>query len=153
MHHCKLQLLLHSTAQCTAASSLLLSYLDHLAPRCHIADACHTRCCCCCRRAGRVWFINRLPVFASERGVRKFTAREAASGVLLGFIFFDGVYEASKLVGYYANVTRMRPDAHPGVLNLLVSNFMDRWGVQCAAHVRQVCLLRRSCCAAVGAAW
>jgi hypothetical protein len=60
--------------------------------------------------------------------VRKFTAREAASGVLLGFIFFDGVYEAGKLVGYYANVTRMRPDAHPGVLNLLVSNFMDRWG-------------------------
>jgi hypothetical protein len=76
--------------------------------------------------AGRFWFINRLPVFAPEPGVRKFTAREAASGRLLGFIFFDAVHEAGNIVGYYANVTRMRPDAHPGVLNLLVSNFMDR---------------------------
>jgi hypothetical protein len=58
--------------------------------------------------------------------VRKFTAREAGSGRLLGFIFFDGVWEGGVLVGYYANVTRMRPGAHPGVLNLLVSAFMDR---------------------------
>ncbi|WIA39196.1 hypothetical protein OEZ86_005321 [Tetradesmus obliquus] len=78
------------------------------------------------KHAGRVWFINRLPVFAPEPGVRKFTAREAGSGRLLGFIFFDAVFEASNVVGYYANVTRMVPDAHPGVLNLLVSNFMDR---------------------------
>jgi hypothetical protein len=78
---------------------------------------------------GRVWFINRLPIYAPEPGVRKFTAREAASGRLLGFIFFDAVHEAGRVVGYYANVTRMRPDAHPGVLNLLVSAFMDRWVV------------------------
>ncbi|KAF6256766.1 hypothetical protein COO60DRAFT_1702160 [Scenedesmus sp. NREL 46B-D3] len=78
------------------------------------------------RHAGRFWFINRLPVFAPEPGVRKFTAREAGSGRLLGFIFFDAVYEAGGVAGYYANVTRLRPGAHPGVLNLLVSSFMDR---------------------------
>jgi hypothetical protein len=60
--------------------------------------------------------------------VRKFTARDVSSGRLLGYIFFDAVYEGGAVVGYYANVTRMRPDAHPGVLNLLVSSFMDRWG-------------------------
>jgi hypothetical protein len=73
-----------------------------------------------------VWFINRLPVFAPEPGVRKLTARDVSSGRLLGYIFFDTVYEGGHVVGYYANVTRMRPDAHPGVLNLLVSSFMDK---------------------------
>ncbi|WIA18896.1 hypothetical protein OEZ85_003568 [Tetradesmus obliquus] len=78
------------------------------------------------KHAGNFWFINRPPVFAPEPGVRKFTARDSSSGRLLGFIFFDAVFEAGQVVGYYANVTRMVPDAHPGVLNLLVSNFMDR---------------------------
>ncbi|WIA39195.1 hypothetical protein OEZ86_005320 [Tetradesmus obliquus] len=78
------------------------------------------------KHAGNFWFINRPPVFAPEPGVRKFTARDSSSGQLLGFIFFDAVFEPGQVVGYYANVTRMVPDAHPGVLNLLVSNFMDR---------------------------
>jgi len=28
--------------------------------------------------------------------------------------------------GYYANVTRMSPDAHPGVLNLIIKEFIDK---------------------------
>lgn len=73
-----------------------------------------------------VWFINRAPVFAPEPGVRKFVARDAA-GAVLGYIFFDGVFENGQLTGYYANVTRMLPDAHPGTLNLIIKEFLDRW--------------------------
>jgi hypothetical protein len=72
-----------------------------------------------------VWFINRTPVFAPEPGVRKFIARNAA-GALQGYIFFDGVFEGGWLVGYYANVTRMLPDAHPGTINLIIRDFLDR---------------------------
>jgi hypothetical protein len=72
-----------------------------------------------------VWFINRRPVFAPEPGVRKLVARDAA-GVLRGYIFFDGVFEGGRLVGYYANVTRLAPDAHPGTLNLIIREFLDR---------------------------
>jgi hypothetical protein len=85
-------------------------------------------------------------VFAPEPGVRKFTAREAGSGRLLGFIFFDAVYEAGNVTGYYANVTRMRPDAHPGVLNLLVSSFMDRSVMYSAPPQPNFCCHRRRCC-------
>jgi hypothetical protein len=65
-------------------------------------------------------------VFAPEAGVRKFVARNA-SGVMQGYIFFDGVYEGGQLVGYYANVTRLLPDAHPGTLNLIIKEFLERW--------------------------
>eukprot|EP00775_Hariotina_reticulata_P001702 gene1702-2047_t len=75
--------------------------------------------------SARVWFLNRLPVFAPEPGVRKLVARDK-NGQMLAFIFFDAVYEAGKVVGYYANVTRMSPDAHPGVLNLIIKEFIDK---------------------------
>lgn len=75
--------------------------------------------------ADDVWFINRPPVFTPEAGVRKFVARDS-SGQVQGFIFFDGVYENGQLTGYYANVTRMRPDAHPGTLNLVMKEFIHR---------------------------
>lgn len=71
------------------------------------------------QHAGQIWFINRLPVLQDEPGVRKFTARDN-TGAMLAYIFFDPVYEAGVLVGYYANVTRMVPDAHPGCLNLIM---------------------------------
>lgn len=75
--------------------------------------------------AGHVWFLNRSAVHRPERGVRKFIARDAA-GQLQAYMFFDAVYDAGCVVGYYANVTRMRPGAHPGVLNLMVKEFIDR---------------------------
>ena len=78
-----------------------------------------------CHRADEVWFINRPPVFAPEAGVRKFIARNAA-GEIQGFIFFDGVFENGQLTGYYANVTRMLPDAHPGTLNLMMKEFIEK---------------------------
>lgn len=74
--------------------------------------------------AGSFWFINRPPILAPEPGVRKFTARDAHNR-LLGYIFFDGVFEGGQLVGYYANVTRLVPDAHPGTLNLIVKAFLE----------------------------
>jgi hypothetical protein len=74
---------------------------------------------------GNFWFLNRQPIFAPEPGVRKFTARDAA-GRLLGYVFFDGVFERGDLVGYYANVTRMLPDAHPGTLNLIIKTFIEQ---------------------------
>lgn len=77
------------------------------------------------KRSGKVWFLNRSPVFAPEPWVRKFTAR-SRDGRLQAYIFFDAVYEGGSIIGYYANVTRMRPDAHPGVLNVLVKEFIDR---------------------------
>lgn len=77
------------------------------------------------KHAGRIWFINRLPVFAPEPGVRKLIAR-SQDGRLQAYIFFDAVYEGGRVVGYYANVTRMRPDAHPGVLNVLIKEFIER---------------------------
>jgi hypothetical protein len=70
-----------------------------------------------------VWFINRKPVFAPEPGVRKFVARDA-HGRLQGFIFFDACFEQGELAGYYANVTRLAPDAHPGTLNLIIKHFL-----------------------------
>lgn len=76
-------------------------------------------------RAARVWFLNRPPVFEPEAGVRKFIARDA-NDVMQAFIFCDAVYEAGEVVGYYANVTRMRPDAHPGVLNLMIKEIIDK---------------------------
>jgi hypothetical protein len=94
-------------------------------------------------------------VFAPEPGVRKFTAREAGSGRLLGFIFFDAVYESGRVAGYYANVTRMRPDAHPGVLNLLVSSFMDRSVLQASLGSRRAgvtCIVACLMCSRVTAA-
>ena len=78
-----------------------------------------------CAPADDVWFINRRPIFAPEAGVRKFIARNAA-GQLQGYIFFDGVFEGGRLVGYYANVTRLLPDAHPGTLNLMMKTFLER---------------------------
>lgn len=83
--------------------------------------------CCAVLAADEVWFINRRPIFAPEPGVRKFIARNAA-GKLQGYIFFDGVFEDGELVGYYANVTRMLPDAHPGTLNLMMKTFIERCG-------------------------
>lgn len=56
--------------------------------------------------------------------MRKFTARDS-SGRLLGYMFFDGVFKEGKLVGYYANVTRMLPDAHPGTLNFMIKTFLE----------------------------
>lgn len=56
--------------------------------------------------------------------MRKFTARDTKNR-LLGYIFFDGVFEGGQLVGYYANVTRLVPDAHPGTLNLIVKAFLE----------------------------
>lgn len=56
--------------------------------------------------------------------MRKLVARNA-SGVLQGYIFFDAVYEDGRLIGYYANVTRMLPDAHPGTLNLVMKAFIE----------------------------
>lgn len=57
--------------------------------------------------------------------MRKFVARDG-NGRMLAFVFFDAVYMDGLIVGYYANVTRMRPDAHPGVLNLIIKTFIDR---------------------------
>lgn len=56
--------------------------------------------------------------------MRKLIARDA-SGTMQGYIFFDGVFEDGRLVGYYANVTRMLPDAHPGTLNLMMKTFIE----------------------------
>jgi len=75
--------------------------------------------------AGSVWFINRLPVFADEEGVRKLAARDHL-GRMLAFVACDPVYEAGQVIGYYANVTRMRPDAHAGTLNLMMSWFIEK---------------------------
>lgn len=104
---------------------------------------------------GRVWFINRQPVLAPEPGVRKLIARDAG-GRLLGFIFFDAVYDGSTdaPVGYYANVTRMLPDAHTGTLNLIIKHFLDRCvrsseqhvQVRLAVHAHGVCAQIASCC-------
>jgi lysylphosphatidylglycerol synthetase-like protein (DUF2156 family) len=81
--------------------------------------------CCLSSLAGRVWFINRLPIFEEEDGVRLFAARDS-NGRMLAFVACDPVYEFGQVVGYYANVTRMRPDAHPGTLNLMMKEFLDR---------------------------
>lgn len=81
--------------------------------------------CCCCPAVDRVWFVNRPPVFSPECGVRKFIARDC-TGQMLAYVFFDAVYDGGVVAGYYANVTRMRPDAHPGVLNLIIKEFIDR---------------------------
>jgi hypothetical protein len=62
-------------------------------------------------------------VFLPEPGVRKFVARDS-SGRLVGFIFFDSVFEGGRLAGWYANVTRLAPDAHPGTLNLMIKHFI-----------------------------
>lgn len=83
-------------------------------PACHPATS-----------ADDVWFINRRPVFAPEAGVRKFVARNAA-GELQGFIFFDACFDQGQLTGWYANVTRMAPDAHPGALNLMMKHFLEK---------------------------
>lgn len=72
-----------------------------------------------------MWFINRPPVFAPEPGVRKFVARDS-TGAIQGYIFFDGVFEGGQLTAYYANVTRMLPNAHPGTLNLIIKEFLER---------------------------
>jgi lysylphosphatidylglycerol synthetase-like protein (DUF2156 family) len=64
-------------------------------------------------------------VFDDEEGVRKLVARDK-TGRMLAFVACDPVYEFGQVVGYYANVTRMRPDAHPGTLNLMMKEFIER---------------------------
>eukprot|EP00775_Hariotina_reticulata_P013086 gene13086-13213_t len=90
-------------------------------------------------KAAHMWLLNRQPVFGPEFAVRKFVARDG-NGKLLAFIFFDAVFEAGRLVGYYANVTRMRPGAHPGVLNLIIKTFIDSSVDTLRAFARPHCI-------------
>ena len=69
--------------------------------------------------------MNRGPVFGDEESVRKLVVRDN-TGRMLAFVAWDPVYEAGEVVGYYANVTRMKPDAHAGTLNLMMSWFIEK---------------------------
>ena len=64
-------------------------------------------------------------MFDDEDGVRLLAARDT-NGKMLAFVACDPVYEEGQVVGYYANVTRMRPDAHAGTLNMMMKEFIDR---------------------------
>lgn len=56
--------------------------------------------------------------------MRKFVACDR-TGRMLGFIFFDAVTERGRVTGWYANVTRLAPGAHPGALNLIIKTFLE----------------------------
>jgi hypothetical protein len=86
-----------------------------------------------------MWFLNRPPVFEDEPGVVVAAAWSKSTGdgvttsgdrqgrTMQAWVAFDPVWDNGRVTGYYANVTRMRPDAHPGVLNLIMKTFLSRW--------------------------
>jgi lysylphosphatidylglycerol synthetase-like protein (DUF2156 family) len=52
-----------------------------------------------------IWIYARRPVFTAEEGVRKFVAFDRA-GKVAGFVFYDPMYRAGKVMGYSANISR-----------------------------------------------
>src|SRR5262249_20515873 len=59
-------------------------------------------------------FINRPIVFGEEDGVRRFFLLDPA-GKIVGFVFFDPIYENGRLVGYLSNAKRYDSSAPDGV--------------------------------------
>ena len=51
------------------------------------------------------WLYARTPVYTDEPDVRKFVAK-TPEGELVGYAFYDPVYEAGQVVGYAANIIR-----------------------------------------------
>jgi len=52
-----------------------------------------------------VWLYARRPVFDHEEDVRKFVAYDK-EGRVVGFVFYDPMYQAGKVFGYSANIVR-----------------------------------------------
>jgi len=52
-----------------------------------------------------IWIYARNPVYSQEQDVRKFFAR-TKDGELVGYAFYDPIYEDDSVVGYSANTVR-----------------------------------------------
>jgi len=52
-----------------------------------------------------IWFYARNPVYKEEKDVRKFFA-QTNEGQLIGYSFYDPIYEAGNVIGYSANTVR-----------------------------------------------
>jgi alpha-beta hydrolase superfamily lysophospholipase len=52
-----------------------------------------------------IWIYARRPIFASEPDVRKFLAFDR-EGKVVGFVFYDPMYQDGKIFGYSANTVR-----------------------------------------------
>ncbi len=52
-----------------------------------------------------IWFYSRKPIYSSEIDVRKFISRDP-NGKLIGFAFYDPIYENGAIIGYSATINR-----------------------------------------------
>jgi lysylphosphatidylglycerol synthetase-like protein (DUF2156 family) len=52
-----------------------------------------------------IWLYARKPVFEDEEDVRHFVAYDK-TGKIIGFAFYDPIYEQGKVIGYCANICR-----------------------------------------------
>jgi lysylphosphatidylglycerol synthetase-like protein (DUF2156 family) len=52
-----------------------------------------------------IWIYARRPVYGAEPDVRKFAAYDQHNQIV-GYVFYDPIYRAGKVVGYSANISR-----------------------------------------------
>ncbi len=72
-----------------------------------------------------LFLLTRPMIFQPEPDVRYFVARW--DGRITAFIVFDPMYRAGRVVGYYHNHIRFRPDSPTGTTDLLTITAADKF--------------------------
>lgn len=85
-----------------------------------------------------IWVYARKPVFEREEGVRKFIAYDQAKNVI-GFAFYDPMYENGRVFGYSANILRCDEARFNRLATALHMSAMDHFREE-GCRVLNLCL-------------
>lgn len=78
-------------------------------------------------------FIVRPAVYGDEPGVRRFFAMN--NGQVIGFVFFDPMYENGEVVGYLANIVRTCASVSYSVADCIILEAINQFKIEGIKHL------------------